>query len=211
MFKTPKSAFLPYVYYGRGYYCPCFSGLQFFNEANAGIIGKIGEAAEKIGKWVRDKVYAAFFKPNVHCPKQDTLVERYSMCFACMTMKVLLESFMTACSQSYYIVKEAGVKLLLIGTMLWVPFTVIKQVSSLTDPEAPSMVNELGKFTFKVIVAYMFITSGISVLVNLVINPVLATGADFANAFWIPACRRRPNISRLMFMPARATLFLPTY
>ena len=156
-----------------------FLDCNFFNEANAGIIGKIGEGVS----WLKEKIYATFFRPNIHCPKQDTLIERYSMCFACMTMKVLLESFMTACSQSYYIVKEAGVKLLLIGTMLWVPFTVIKQVSSLTDPEAPSIVNELGKFTFKVIVAYMFITSGISVLVNLVINPVLATGADFANAF----------------------------
>lgn len=158
-----------------------FLDCNFFNEARADNI--IGEVWDKGIRWFKDKVYAAFFKPNVHCPKQDTLAERYSMCFACMTMKVLLESFMTACSQSYYIVKEAGVKLLLIGTMLWVPFTVIKQVSSLTDPEAPSIVNELGKFTFKVIVAYMFITSGISVLVNLVINPVLATGADFANAF----------------------------
>ncbi|MDY4841566.1 MAG: hypothetical protein SO314_04300 [Alphaproteobacteria bacterium] len=158
-----------------------FLDCNFFNEARAANI--IGEVWDKGIRWFKDKVYAAFFKPNVHCPKQDTLAERYSMCFACMTMKVLLESFMTACSQSYYIVKEAGVKLLLIGTMLWVPFTVIKQVSSLTDPEAPSIVNELGKFTFKVIVAYMFITSGISVLVNLVINPVLATGADFANAF----------------------------
>lgn len=158
-----------------------FLDCNFFNEARADNI--FGEVWDKGIRWFKDKVYAAFFKPNVHCPKQDTLAERYSMCFACMTMKVLLESFMTACSQSYYIVKEAGVKLLLIGTMLWVPFTVIKQVSSLTDPEAPSIVNELGKFTFKVIVAYMFITSGISVLVNLVINPVLATGADFANAF----------------------------
>lgn len=157
-----------------------FLDCNFFNQAHAGIIGEVWDSGIR---WFKDKVYTAFFKPNVHCPKQDTLAERYSMCFACMTMKVLLESFMTACSQSYYIVKEAGVKLLLIGTMLWVPFTVIKQVSSLTDPEAPSIVNELGKFTFKVIVAYMFITSGISVLVNLVINPVLATGADFANAF----------------------------
>ena len=158
-----------------------FLDCNFFNEARADNI--IGEVFDKGIRWFKDKVYAAFFKPNVYCPKQDTLAERYSMCFACMTMKVLLESFMTACSQSYYIVKEAGVKLLLIGTMLWVPFTIIKQVSSLTDPEAPSIVNGLGKFTFKVIVAYMFITSGISVLVNLVINPVLATGADFANAF----------------------------
>lgn len=158
-----------------------FLDCAFFNEVRADTwIGEVGNSAIR---WFKDKVYAAFFKPNVNCPQQDTLAERYSMCFACMTMKVLLEGFMTACAASYYIVQEAAIKLLVIGTFLWVPFTVIKHVSSLTDPEAPSIINDLGKFTFKIIVAYMFITVGVTTLIDLVINPLLATGADFANTF----------------------------
>lgn len=158
-----------------------FLDCAFFNEVRADTW--IGEVGNKAIRWFKDKVYAAFFKPNVNCPQQDTLAERYSMCFACMTMKVLLEGFMTACAASYYIVQEAAIKLLVIGTFLWVPFTVIKHVSSLTDPEAPSIINDLGKFTFKIIVAYMFITVGVTTLIDLVINPLLATGADFANTF----------------------------
>ena len=158
-----------------------FLDCNLFNNAHAANI--IGEVWDEGIRKLKDTVYKAFFKPNVHCPAQNTLAERYSMCFSCMTMKVLLEGFMTACASSYHVVQEAAVKLLLIGTMLWVPFTVIKHVSSLTDPEAPSIVNDLGKFTFKIIVAYVFITAGVAAMIDLVINPILATGADFANAF----------------------------
>ena len=152
---------------------------QNFLEKTWSFIGKVGDAAIR----VVGATISTFFKPNKYCPNQKTLAERYSKCFACMTTKVLLEAFMTACSNAYPITKEAGVKLLVLGMILWFPFTVIRQVSSLTDPEAAKSFSVYIVFGFKCLVAYVFITSGISSLVQLIINPILATGADFANTF----------------------------
>lgn len=152
------------------------------NYAWAGERSFIGKLFDETVRALSNAV-GSLFKPHKDCPTMTQLMERYGICFSCMTMKVLLEAFMTACSRTYYITQEAGLKLLTIGSALWIAFTIIKHVSSLTNPEAPSMINEFAKFAFKVIVAYAFITAGISALVGLVINPILATGADFANVF----------------------------
>lgn len=148
---------------------------DFFRSIKDSTTEWLSEQAMKIVKLVSGN--------NVHCLSMGELQERYKDCYSCMTMKVLLEAFMVMASKTYEISKEAGTKLLGIGSILWVAFFTIKHVSSLTNPEAPSMLNELAKFAFKVIVAYVLINAGISILVGYFINPILATGADFATAF----------------------------
>lgn len=141
------------------------------------------DGVKKFGNAIKDAVTGLIIGHPVDCPSMALLQERYKDCYSCMTMKVLLEAFMTMGSKTYDISREAGIKLLTIGSIIWIPIFTIKHVSSLTNPEAPSMLNELIKFAFKVIVAYVFITAGISALVNFAINPILAAGADFATTF----------------------------
>ena len=117
------------------------------------------------------------------CPSLTVLQERYQGdCFPCEIVNVLLKSFMTACSKVYDVSKEAGNKLLLLGTFLWLAFWAMKKVSSFANVEPASSVQEILVFIGKVIVAFCFINAGIGALVSLAINPILAAGADFGTA-----------------------------
>lgn len=117
------------------------------------------------------------------CPSMDVLRERYQGdCFPCQIVNVLLASFMRASSKAYDISKEAGNKLLFLGTVLWLAFWALKKMSSLSNVEPASMSNELVVFFGKVVVAYCFINAGISTLVNYAVNPILGAGADMGTA-----------------------------
>lgn len=119
----------------------------------------------------------------VSCPSLTELQERYQGdCFSCEIVNVLLSSFMRAASKVYDVSKEAGNKLLFIGSALWIAFWVLKKLISLSNVDPAPMVNELIVFAGKVLVAYCFINAGIGALVNLAINPILGAGADFGSA-----------------------------
>lgn len=110
--------------------------------------------------------------------------EQYqSKCYSCLIIKTLLETFLNACSKAYDIASEAGVKLLVLGALVWMAFFVMKNVSSLSNIEPGAMMNTLTVFLFKVMVAYILITSGLGVLIKYTINPLLTAGADFGIAF----------------------------
>lgn len=117
------------------------------------------------------------------CPSMDVLRERYQGdCFPCQIVNVLLASFMRAAGKTYDVSKEAGNKLLFLGTVLWLAFWALKKMSSLANVEPASMSNELVVFLGKVVVAYCFINAGIGTLVNYAVNPLLGAGADMGTA-----------------------------
>ena len=117
------------------------------------------------------------------CKDMNEYMEEFDDCFACMTIKVLLEAFMTAGAMTYDVSKEAGKIVLTLGSMLWLAFFVITKISSFTNPEGPKMVGELLKFAFKVMGAFIMLDAGIAVIIDYFINPILATGADLANTY----------------------------
>ena len=93
------------------------------------------------------------------CPTMDELQKRYQgSCFACQIVKVLLSSFMNAAANVYDVSKAAGVQVLIIGSMLWIAFWALKKMSSLTNIEPMTMMQELLIFIGKIIVAFTFIT-----------------------------------------------------
>lgn len=117
------------------------------------------------------------------CPGMNILKERYQGdCFPCEIVNVLLASFMRAASKVYDVSKDAGNKLLFIGSFLWLAFWSLRKLSSLTNVEPSSMTNELIVFFGKVLVAYCFINAGIGTLVSYAINPILGAGAEFGSA-----------------------------
>lgn len=124
------------------------------------------------------------------CKSMAEYQKEFQDCFSCITIKVLLEAFMTAGAMTYEVSQNAGKILLSVGSLLWVAFFVITRISSLTNPEAPKMMSELLKFAFKVLAAYVMLNAGIAVLIDYFINPILAAGADLANqylSFGLPA------------------------
>ena len=70
---------------------------------------------------------------------------------------------------------------MIIGMFLWIAFYVLKQMASLVMPEPMKMVQDLLKFFFKCLIAYTLITSGISVVSKMIVEPLLSFGAEYGN------------------------------
>lgn len=120
------------------------------------------------------------------CPKTQVLKDRYQGdCFPCQIVNVLLSSFMRAAGKVYDVSKDAGNKLLFLGTFMWLAFWALRKMSSLTNVEPAAMSNELVVFLGKVVVAYCFINAGIGTLVSYAINPILGAGAEFGTALLV--------------------------
>lgn len=142
----------------------------------------------KLGLAVLIGMWAMTYAPSTayaagSCPSTNELKVRYqSSCFPCQIVKVLVASFMKAASKVYDVSKEAGIKLLMLGSFIWLVFWGLRKVSALTNPEPMGMLNELFIFLGKILIAYAFIVSGIGVLIGYAINPILSAGADMGNS-----------------------------
>jgi hypothetical protein len=144
-----------------------------------------GRAASETGEFFREMgrgIAAGKKKTNEVCKIEDMQLKYMSNCYSCLVVKMLLETFMNACAKVYDLCKEAGVILLMLGTMLGLAMTALKNVSSFSSVEPADSVNQLLIFLFKVLTAYVIISVGIPPMMNLAVNPLLAAGADFGLA-----------------------------
>ena len=149
----------------------CFSSSVYASDICQGMSKKQCEMKYLTDKNFRAQVDNSNIKNGVACPGMNVLKERYQGdCFPCEIVNVLLASFMRAASKVYDVSKEAGNKLLLLGSALWLAFWALQKVSSLANEEPSTMTNELIIFFGKVLVAYCFINSGIGTLVSYAIN-----------------------------------------
>ena len=153
--------------------------------ADANPYEELGDPQTQKSFWarVKDIGRAASGDSSKNCPPMSEIRERYmGNCYSCKVIKTLMETFIKACSKTYSVSREAGVKVLIVGSMIWLMIFGLKNVSSLTNPEPANMINQLAGFGFKVLVAYVVIVSGISTFVTYIINPILSAGADFGMA-----------------------------
>jgi len=104
-----------------------------------------------------------------------------SGCYSCIIVKAMISTFLNACSKLYDLTREAGAKILIIGLLLWIPFYILQQLSSLKNLEPAAMINDLLQMLFKVLVAYLVINAGIQFFIDFVISPLLNAGADFGS------------------------------
>ena len=102
-------------------------------------------------------------------------------CYACKIMKSLLSEFLRGCSMLEKVAQEAGIKILLIGTMLWIAFYIMKQVSSLKNIEPGAMINDLLIMMFKILGAYLAIKIGFKLAIDFVLVPFISWGAEFGS------------------------------
>lgn len=116
---------------------------------------------------------------NANCRIAEMQKRYQSTCYSCKIILTLITSFMNACGKVYDLTREAGSKILVIGSMLWLAAFALKLVSAFTNQEPMQIVNTLFIFMFKVAAAYIVINAGIGAIINLFVNPLLGAGADY--------------------------------
>lgn len=116
---------------------------------------------------------------NDSCKIAEMKEKYQSSCYSCIVVKTLLEKFMDAATRVYTLCRDAAVQVLLIATLMWVAFWVLKNVSSLANVEPASMINTLLIQFFKIMFAYVVIMSGIDTFLIYIVNPIMTAGADF--------------------------------
>ena len=102
-------------------------------------------------------------------------------CYSCTIVAALISTFMDVADKTAPLTQQAGVKLMVIGMFLWIAFYILKQMASLVMPEPMTMAQDLLKFFFKCLIAYTLITSGISVVAKMLVEPLLSFGAEYGN------------------------------
>lgn len=127
----------------------------------------------------RNKNFEAKRGDNSKCSIPSMQKMYQSSCYSCKIIMTLITTFMNACARVYDLTRDAGVKVLVIGSMLWLAAFALKLVSAFTNQEPMSIIHTLFVFMFKVASAYIVITIGIGVIVNLFVNPLLMAGADY--------------------------------
>lgn len=152
------------------------------DRSNVGIGDKIGdfvrhEKNTRLHPIDHLKVLAGVYKYPCNVKRMESIYK--SGCYSCIIVKGLISVFLNACSKLYDLSREAGVKILLIGLLIWLPFYILQQLSSLKNLEPAAMVNDLLTMAFKVLVAYLVINAGIQFFIDFIVNPILEAGADF--------------------------------
>ena len=119
------------------------------------------------------------------CPMVTELRAKYqSGCWSCLVVEKLTSAFLSAAEKAYELAQRAGLIVLFVGALMWVLVWGLKNMSSLTQLEPGNILNDLIKFGFKIMLAYVFITSGLRVVRDFFITPLMGTGAIIAQQFW---------------------------
>ena len=120
------------------------------------------------------------YKPdNSACDIAGMKKNYQSDCYSCRVILTLITVFMNACAKVYDLTREAGSKVLLIGSLFWLASFSLQKVSAFTSQEPMQILNEFFIFMFKVTAAYILLNAGVPIIVNLIVNPLLVAGADY--------------------------------
>lgn len=116
---------------------------------------------------------------------KDCRVSKYrnsfSGCMFCGIFKTLFNAASLIAKNAYNALSGAALTLMLVGTALWLAFTVLKQVSSLGGANPYGMVKTIVNQLFVVLCcAVMLLTMDSTAIMNLLINPIFQTGMDFS-------------------------------
>ncbi len=122
---------------------------------------------------------------NGACPLIEQLRAKYqSGCWSCLVVEKLTSAFMSAAEKAYSLAQKAGIIVLKIGALLWILMWGLRNVSSFTQIEPANILSELFKFLFKIMLAYIFIVSGLKMIGIYFINPIMGLGAKIAESYW---------------------------
>lgn len=133
-----------------------------------------------LGKFNETGEYVENVRSNAgYCDINALKSDYMSNCYSCVVVGNLIKTFMSISAITYPVAQEAGVKLLVIGMMIWLAFYVLKKLSSFVSLEPMKMLQELFSFFFKCLIAYVLMTSGLRNITDLIVDPILKAGADY--------------------------------
>ena len=119
------------------------------------------------------------------CPTTAQYKARYTAgCWTCLVFEPLTSAFLWAADKGLAVTQSAGKMLLLMGSLLWLAFWALKNVSSFTELQVGNILNDLLKFCFKVALAYIFIVNSSTAIGQYFIKPIMGVGASIAQQLW---------------------------
>lgn len=119
------------------------------------------------------------------CPTTAQYKARYTAgCWTCVVFEPLTSAFLWAADKGLAVTQSAGKMLLLMGSLLWLAFWALKNVSSFTELQIGNILNDLLKFCFKVALAYIFIVNSSTAIGQYFIKPIMGVGASIAQQLW---------------------------
>ena len=124
-------------------------------------------------------------KKLMGCPTTAQYKARYTAgCWTCLVFEPLTSAFLWAADKGLAVTQSAGKMLLLMGSLLWLAFWALKNVSSFTELQIGNILNDLLKFCFKVALAYIFIVNSSTAIGQYFIKPIMGVGASIAQQLW---------------------------
>lgn len=112
----------------------------------------------------------------------ENFMRSYVRCYGCAIVETLASAFVKAGSSGYGVSRQAGNVILIVGTMLWLAFFALKNVSSFATIEPMKMLQDLFIQLFKIIVALVVLNSGIQTILSYTVVPLMNAGTDFGDA-----------------------------
>ena len=167
---------------------------------------KASEAGDDIYEFITEDGQSIFFKKVEYSFLQDTSEEIWGKyesinntvtkgcvplpakiaetrsCIFCPLFLTIFNAAQTMTTNSFDILGSEVAKVILIGFAIFIAFTVLKYVSSLSKQDTPALMNDLLKQGFKIIVACVLLLNP-DFIYGKLIGPVLNAGTELGGAF----------------------------
>ncbi len=114
------------------------------------------------------------------CIPQNFLSMYTSSCVSCDIVSTMSSAFVKAAAKAYDVSKQAGVAILIVGTIIWIGLFILKNISSFSTVEPRQMIQGLLVQLFKIYLAYIIVTSGILTILHYTFEPIIIAGTDIA-------------------------------
>lgn len=139
------------------------------------------------------------------CVPLPLKLEQSKKCILCPLFGILFSAAQSMSKNSYDMLAQGFINLMLIGFGLYVAYATLKQVSSFTKQDGPKYITDLLTIAFKVLLAYL-ILKNVSQLYELVLEPLLGAAMEFGAAFLF---RSSTSGSDAAFMTCASSTALP--
>lgn len=105
-----------------------------------------------------------------------------STCYSCEIVETLSSAFIKAAAKAYQVSREAANAILVVASLIWIAFYILKSVSSFTTVEPRKMIQDLMIQFFKIYLAFVIINSGIQTILHYTLEPIMNAGTDWGSA-----------------------------
>lgn len=123
-----------------------------------------------------------FDKEGQKCITSNLKALYGSTCYSCEIVETLTSAFVKAASKAYQVSREAANAILIVASLIWIAFYVLKSISSFTTVEPRKMIQDLLIQFFKIYLAFVIINSGIQTILHYTLEPVMNAGTDWGSA-----------------------------